>query len=588
LSSISPVERITERRLPEWKWLLLPAALFIFSVALTHPPFIGDTPFYAGEIAAAHGLNAPTLWEFGHVLWRPAGFILSPLFMAVPDSIAWTPELKIAFGLIGLSLVSGLIGALLIYDLCRRLMAHPVWAMAPVLIFVWGASFLSYSQSGTSYVPALTAMIGAVWLQVVAQTVDRKMLWASGCLMGISCLIWFPFVFVLPAAACSRRFVLLPGRERSVWTDILTMLVIAGIVLTAGVGLAAFLAGVRSIAEFRTWMKAAAHDWHQNRQWIRAISGCPRLLIDLGPDGIYLKRFAFKDPYNPVSAASIVRLTLWKIGLFYALIASTAALAWTSVKARPVLALAGLAGLPLLLFAVLLFEPSSPERFLPALPFLLLAIAAGWTAASGAANWLRAVICLFVLALPIMNWPTFAGSFSEESQRSSARLEDLLKFAGADDVLITINLQDPLIQLIDQDLFNAANRPAPRNNHWMVDVASAKTSLWRQQFAALVLENWRKNRDVWVTKGALEHRPDEDACWVEGDDPAVRWSDVECFSKTLEFDRSTNRSDGFVRLRRSPAQENRLIRLSVEDEQTGNCQAGNQSAGRVSESRSVN
>jgi len=43
-----------------------------------------------------------------------------------------------------------------------------------------------------------------------------------------------------------------------------------------------------------------------------------------------------------------------------------------------VLMLAALAGLPLLVFAVFLFEPSSPERFLPGLPFLLFAMAAGW------------------------------------------------------------------------------------------------------------------------------------------------------------------------------------------------------------------
>ena len=96
---------------------------------------------------------------------------------------------------------------------------------------------------------------------------------------------------------------------------------------------------------------------------IRAISGCPRLLIDLGRDGIYLKRFTFKDPYNPVSAAAILRLTLWKIGIFYIFVAALAWLAWSSVRARPVLALAVLAVVPLLLFAVLIFEPSSPKDF---------------------------------------------------------------------------------------------------------------------------------------------------------------------------------------------------------------------------------
>ncbi len=561
--SASLIQPTATNQAIEWKWLALPALLYILLIALTHPPFIGDTPLYAGELAAASGISTPALWEFGHILWRPLGFLLSPLFLsAIPDSIAWTPVLKISYGLICLTVVSGLICTVLIYDLSRRFISRPILAMVPVLIFLFGDSFLSYSQSGVSYVPALAALLGGLWVQLTAPRVDWKTLGVSACLYGLACLFWFPFVFVLPAAACARTLSGLHKEDRWSWMHILSTLVIASVVLTAGVSFAALMAGVHSIATFRVWMSASSHEWHQNRQWVRAISGCPRLLIDLGRDGIYLKRFTFHDPYNPVSAAAIVRLTLWKIGFFYVFVVSLAALAWSSPRSRPVLALAALAGLPLLLFAVLLFEPSSPERFMPALPFLLLALAAGWTSPAPLAKWLRAIIWVFIVALPVMNWPSFAGSFSEESRRTHARLDDIRKVAGPEDVLVTVNLQDPVIQLIGQNLFDPANRPMPFRSRWLVNVAGEKVALWRQDFATAVLQNWRENREVWVTKDALAGSPQENSSWVEGDNPVLHWKDIESFFNTLEWDEKTSRPDGFVRLHRSPQMQDRFARLS--------------------------
>ena len=179
------------------------------------------------------------------------------------------------------------------------------------------------------------------------------------------------------------------------------------------------------------------------------------------------------------------------------------------------------------------------------------------------AKWLRGIIYLFILALPIINWPTLGGSFSEESRRTHVRLQDLRKTAGSEDVLMTISLQDPLVQLIDQNLFDPANRPAPFRNHWLINIASEHVSLWRQQFAAFVLEQWGRNREVWVTKGALRDRPDQDSMWVEGDNPGVYWRDIPSFFKTLEVDRQTDGADGFVRIHRSPEMQDRLAKLSA-------------------------
>ena len=552
-SSVRPASRIL--------WFAIPVALYVLSVALTQPPFIGDTIVYARQISAARNFSDTQLWEFGHVLLRPIGFVCSPLFLAlIPDAAAWTPALKIAYGLEWLNLVSGLIAVVLIADLCRRLMANVVWVIIPALVFVWGDALLAYSQSGSSYIPALACLLGGMWWQL---TRPRAAIAGPALMYGLAALFWFPFALVIPAASCARILApkALSGGSGMSWGQAFQCALLSGALLGAGIGTAAIMAGVHSFPQLHSWVSSASHDQHQNRQLVRAVSGCARLLIDLGGDGVYLKRFTFKDPYNPVSAAAIFRLTVWKLGLFYLFLGAVVLLVWRTIRDRPLLALLTLATVPLFLFAVFLFEPSSPERFLPALPFLILALAAGWNAPGGfPVAAARGVVCLFALLLPVLNWPTFSGSFSFASQQARAQLADFRFHAQRDDVLVTVLLDDPVMQVVNR-LFDPINRPAPVRAYNMIEMVNVAN--WRRSFARLILDNWHGNRNVWVLKEALGDRPGAGSKWVEGDNPAVRWEDVAQFLRMLEFDRQTSLPNGLVRIRRSEELERRLSLLAA-------------------------
>jgi hypothetical protein len=82
------------------------------------------------------------------------------------------------------------------------------------------------------------------------------------------------------------------------------------------------------------------------------------LFVELGPAGISLKRFLFKDPYNPVSVAELVLRVLWQIALFWIFTLMIAVGAFRSALGRRLLKLALIAALPALFFALALFEPS--------------------------------------------------------------------------------------------------------------------------------------------------------------------------------------------------------------------------------------
>jgi hypothetical protein len=209
-----------------------------------------------------------------------------------------------------------------------------------------------------------------------------------------------------------------------------------------------------------------------------------------------------------------------------------------------------------------LFEPSSPERFLPVLPFLILTIAAAWGAQGKWAHLLRGVICVFALILPIWNWPSFAGSLSVKDQHALRQLEDFRRSAEPDDVLVSVIMQEPVQQVIN-DLFSPANRPGRIRTISMINPADAHALYWRERLAQLVLQNWEHGRDVWIMKNAFAARPNPECLWVEGDNPAIRWTDIASFLKTLEFDRATSLPDGFARISRSGSNQAVLTKLAA-------------------------
>jgi hypothetical protein len=97
----------------------------------------------------------------------------------------------------------------------------------------------------------------------------------------------------------------------------------------------------------------------------------------------------------------------------------------------------------------------------------------------------------------------------------------------------------------------------------MINTAVADAASWRQQFAGSILKHWSEGRQVWVTKAALQDRPDRNSAWVEGDNPALHWADIPAFLKTLSFDQQTDRPDGYSRLMQSPEMQSRLSELST-------------------------
>ncbi len=539
-------------------WLLVAAAIYLASMAVTEAPLRGDAWWYISTAldVRAGAAHAGRLWEFGHLLWRPLVYSLSPIFLKLASgNLAWSPNLKVLYGLVWFDRFAGLAAVLLMTDLLRRVTRRPAGIVVAILTMISGAAFLGYAQAGGPYIPAFALSVLALWWNVAGPGSEVTKAVVTGLALAASAAFWFPFVLIIPATACGRLFFRPEEQARGHHRWILLTMMSGAASLATMLVLGARLAGCGSLREFTNWILLSSHGWQQNRTVVRAVSGCARLFVEVGSTGITLKRFLFKDPYNPVSAAKLALRALWQVALFWTFVLMTAAGASRSALGRRLLKLALIAVLPTLFFALALFEPSSPERFLPILPFLLLALAAAWEAEGKTARAARVTAIVFVALLPVMNIPTMLAGSAAKSGRIEARLEEFRRFAGREDLLMTTLLTDPLTSFYNVVPFDRVNFPKPIRMEPIITVAMANTGDWRRKFAECVLEAWQGGAGAWIAKAALADRPPASTDWVEGDDPRVHWRELPEFLRRLEYDRETPDVDGFRRIRHSAANE---------------------------------
>lgn len=535
---------------------LLPALLIYgASLAITSPVYFGDSLYYANDVLRSRGPQGAVheLWEFGHLLWRPLGASIAPLALAwTPNSWAWTPLLKITFGMMFISEICGAILILLFYDLIRTFVVQPWVRLLLIVAFVWSNPVLGYSQTASSYVPALMFLTAAIWIQIKAESNARNM-WLSALTLSAAALLWFPTILAVPAIASLGTFLRAGGSPRR-WSDWIAPLQIIGLsvgLVVVALATGGWLAGERSGPEYLTWIGGSKHDLNQNRQWLRAIGGVSHLLFEPSMSGVYLKRFLLRDPYHPVNILALIPLALSRIGVAYVLYGSAIGLGMLSRRARPLLTALLLGAGPMLFFAIFLFEPSASERFLPALPLLFLTLSAGWDAPGRFAGLLRAAAILALISIPVTNFSSFATSASTDFRDAEARLAEFRSQADPQDLLITVTFDDPLVRLIEQHPFHSANRPAPVRTYQVVAIASSDALQWRGNLATRVRAEWRQNHEVWISKSLLAGQPAAYVNWVEGDSPAARWRDYSAFFQNLSYDRETGRPDGFARIARA-------------------------------------
>lgn len=540
----------------------------------TSPEYIGDTTRYAAD-AIGHAEGRETqFWEFGHLLWRPWAYVgHSVVGNWYAQLFGDTPAQAAARVLIQTNFICTIIALLFLLFILRRVVNAWI-ALAVVFATNCSNAFLNYSHSGAPYIPALLFSTLSFCLLVGAverPAKGRRRALLAGVSFAIACGLWFPYAFsglgmlaalyLWPLQNSGETSVGRGLRRHLIWVFLGSLAASAFLLFLGG----AAAKGVGSLSQLSQWIRESDNGWLQSRNAMRVVTGLPRSVWDFGTDTVFLKRWLFSDPFNPVQIYQVWAFRLGgKLAVSYLGVAAALWALWKTQ--RWVLFMLIAAGLPLLLFAVAVFEPSSPERFFPVFPFAFLAFA---VVLNDARRHSAAFACVAALLGSVI-WFNLADSWkftaSTRLNETHRRIEALNSNVQPGALVFVVTFRDELYRLpalnpLDSNLAISRFRVTDT-----VEVASQRTAVWRAEFAQRTQEQWARDREVWVSERHLAPRPESDWGWVEGDDRRIRWPELPAMLATLEFDSKVlPGSDGFLRVARSQANRDRLAVISALD-----------------------
>jgi len=531
--------------------------IFIALYTLTKPATVGDAVVYVADVLAYSDGSAPgALWEFGHVLWRPLGWLSWQV--TKPVTAGWyggDARSEIMAGFVLINILGGIGIAIVTVAVCRALKVSDIRTLFVTTFLLSTNVLLNWTRAGTAYVAGFFCQLLAVYLLLRAVRDRSRSLRLSviaGVALGVAVIMWFPYVLttagiVLLACLYDRDEFAdsdgLQGRVRMAAVCAAT----AGAVVLGTYASVAVVHGFTTPDKFLAWIRSSSHGMNQNRRLLRVITGFPRGFIDFGNDGMILKRFLLHDPYAPVSLLDLIRLSLWKLPVFYG---GFAALMWALFRSRerwgilvPFIA----ALIPMLFFAVALFEPSSVERFLPLFGILTVGFAIAARDFSIREHWQKLLIGCAVVTMAV-NVYAFTGEQDPVSSPVAKRIALIHDKLRPHSRVVLLSTLDDIGTFVSEYPFHEFVRRNRLPVYHLMEPGIQVGSGTFPEFARTATETWNQGGEVWVSRRLLASRPLPEWNWVEGDNPALRWADISSYFQKFEIADSIGDQDGFVRL----------------------------------------
>lgn len=542
-----------QSRVQAWRHPVLAwSAAYVLLTSLTGAFFMADTVDYVvSAVRHEQGVNW-MFWDFRHLFWRPLGWFIfhcSTYFIHYSDFAGMRAAVTRIF--ISLNWCAGLASVLLLRQLLRRFCRNE-WAVNfSLLAFLFAQGFLNYIHSGSSYTFGLFLLIaGMYFLGATTTGPSPRRIVAGALALALSVCFWFPYFFAMLGALSTPLFV-----SRRNWRVAAKAALLCLCFGTLFYGAVILHLRLGTTAALKTWITTGAADVAGVRGPTRTIFGLARSFINMGQDGVLYKRFLLRDPYNHVSAAELLRLSIVKLAIFYLLLLAVCLTLWRSSESRPILWLFLLGAVPVITFG-LYWYGGDVERYLPLYPFFFIALAAALQPAH--AKWTRTMAVVFLAVAIISNISvTSALKLKHQEQTSEARVQPLLPLYRPHSRVVLVDIHDDLENFERSFPFAPLVSRSGLSFYPLLNPGTPQTLEWRQDFAQIATAVWQRGGDVWLSRRLFEQRPRRDSAWVEGADVHVKWSEVPaCFSQ-LDLGKSAGGEDGFVLLQ--PDQKDRAL-----------------------------
>jgi len=536
---------------------LAPLVIYILAAWLTAPLNIGDTPVYVDAILRVVNGGSTrfwdqggflSFWEFGHLLWRPLGWLA---FKVLKPFVDTDLRAGVTQALLFLNWLFGLLAVFSLQGLVNQVCERPWAALVATTALIFSNAFLNYVQSGCSYVPGLALLMFGFYLMVRATSEQSR--WKAiiaGVVLAGAVGMWFPYSCAVPAALV-LPLVFLGISQLQLVTVATVSCALAGI-LIYGVAIAAL--GLGSVSEIRQWARSSSHEVTENRGVARVAFGIPRSLINMGADSVYFKRFLKNDPYNPVGLFDLARRSLWKIAYAYLFLFALVAGTFGVRRGRGLFSVFWIGAVPVIGFAWL-FAGGVLERYFPLFPLIFLSLGFCVSAHEVKRGW-RYIALSFVLVTCVVNGVALSKRVvGRETEATAGRVRELVPLVS-ENTRVFVPPQD--------QLWGGAGRlQFEQQTNFHVDpvaiLGTAQVSQWKSDFARTTLAAWDQQNDVWIAQRFLSEVPRSEWNWTEGEDPRITWADLHKFFSKLETNMQVGGDDGFVRL--SPSENNKALLL---------------------------
>ncbi|MEN3329569.1 MAG: hypothetical protein V7638_4376 [Acidobacteriota bacterium] len=536
-------------------WHCLPVlTVFVLATLITDAHFQGDTADYVDSIVAHAAGRDYWFWEFGHVLWRPFGWLVMVILRPLLNPLVGTDvRIQALHSVLAINWVAGFVTVAALYGILNRLLSR-WWAInLAVVAFIFSHGFLNFSQTGAAYIPGLAFLTVGFYLLVLPKPqITRGLL--AGVALGFAVCMWLPYVLALPAIVLAP--IVLRGSSKTNWKLVISASLVCGVV-AAVLYLVVMIGGVgiSDLAGVKAWAAKTAGGPAQDKSLQRMVFGFARSFIYMGNDGMLFKRFLVHDPLNPVTAFDLLRLSLWKVALFYLFIAALVVSLVRWSQNWRILALLIINGLPIIGLAVF-WQGGDIERYLGLYPVIFLSLGASLSS-DRSIRWLKYLLLFWIAALVLTDTLGMAKfTLNRQQEKTAVRAAALQPVLNNKSWVFAVTFQDDFVNFNRSFPFHPVNRHS-FNPFAIVAVGTTQAPVWRQDFLTKVEEAWNSGGDVWVSKRVFSQRPLADWNWVEGDDKSVSWADIYNFFSQLEFAQSVGGDDGFALL--TPSDRNRAV-----------------------------
>lgn len=570
---------------------MVPALLLLSCIvaAFTQPYFWADTLCYADDILKHEGgqfsLGADPLWEFGHLFWRPLGYLLHQFEGEhVAGRFTDVPHLRVSVLLVAASTLSYVAGTVLAYLLSLRVSASRWGAFWAALSFLFAHGILNYAQTGTAYVSGLTIQLLGLYILTRSRVSSRDyfIIIATCLCWAVSVCIWFPYIVSIPALLFFAFWWIdkagngLHGLSKKSLKPVIIMCLVSFSVATSSYGIALRSRGIDSFNKLESWVLSSGHGVNSPRKHLHLVTGIPKAFFYFEPQSGLLKRFMLNDTYECPNLRAVIEFLVfrssmvWKIAGTLIFVLAICFILWKDASARPLLFALALAFLGNLCFA-LFFEPSQPERWLPCYSLLLPSIAVAFRNASLPG---RVIVIVFIAAVGGVNLQAMSQTNVRRLYAAGIeRAQTIDKNIQLPSQVIVLNLWDDVARAVWDMPFHEVSQKFGHRVYppcvtaapfiIAVDPNRLEAPLWGNELDQRLTVAWEQNEDVWLSRRLLASRPKPEWRWVEGDDPRISWADFPRFFATLELGQSFGGEDGFVLILPNEANKRRLKDLAA-------------------------